>query len=117
MPAAALAHSARLTTRQNQLRIAAFYADHTIAKLEPTVEEPAHRARIDHVLLFQNTRGQPGSVVVGEHRHRRLHHDRTVVELRGHEVDGAAVHLDAGGEGALVSVQARETRAATTGGY
>src|SRR5687768_16469946 len=69
--AAALAQSARLTTRQNQLRIAAFYVDHTIAKLEPTVEEPAHRARIDHVLLLEDTRGEPGGVVVGEHRHRR----------------------------------------------
>ena len=57
------------------------------------------------MLLLQDARGEPGRVVAGEHRHRRLHHDRTVVELGGHEVDGAAVHLDTGGKRALVRVQ------------
>src|SRR5918993_2591531 len=89
--ATALAQSPRLTTRQNQLRIAAFYVHHTIAKVEPTVEEPAHRARIDQVLLLQDTRGELGGVVIGEHRYRRLHHDRPVVERGGDEVHRAAV--------------------------
>jgi uncharacterized membrane protein len=44
-------------------------------------DEPAHRLRVDAVLGGQHARGQRLRVVVGQHGHHRLHHDRAVVEL------------------------------------
>ena len=83
---------------------------------EPALEEPAHGARIDDMLLSQHAGGERRGVVAGAHRHRGLDDDRPVVELRRDEMHGAAVHLDAGGKRALMRMRGRETPAAATDG-
>src|SRR6202008_2003107 len=73
--------SAKLISSQNELRIVAFDVDHAVAEGQLAVQEPAHGARIDHVLLPEHAGGESIRVVAGAHRHRRLHHDRAVVEV------------------------------------
>src|SRR6185503_20346145 len=89
--ARAAAAKKRLVSGQYDLRIVPLDVDHAVSQSEPAIEEPAHGARIDDVLLFQHARSERRGVVAGAHRHRRLRHDRPVVELRGDEMHGAAV--------------------------
>src|SRR5688572_26260859 len=96
--ARAAAAKNRLVSSQYDLRIVALDVDHAVVEGELALEEPAHGARIDDVLLFQHARSERRSVVAGAHRHCGLHHDRPMVELRGDEMHGAAVDLDARGE-------------------
>ena len=62
------------------------------------------------MLLDQNPRRQALGVVVGQHGDPRLGDDRTGVELGLDEMDGAAVLLQAGGERALMRMQAAQVR-------
>src|SRR5262245_10706577 len=96
--AAAAPLSARLASH-HQLRIVSFHMHDTIAERQAPVEEPAHRARIDHVLLLEDARGEARRIVAVEHRHGGLDHDRAVIELGGDEMNRAAVHLYARREG------------------
>ncbi len=63
---------------------------------EPVFAEPAHRLRIDAMLLAQHARGERVFVVVLVHGHRSLHHDGPVIERRRDEMDRAAVDAHAG---------------------
>src|SRR5687767_9404470 len=100
----------RLISSQDKLRIAAFHVDHVVAKSKPAVQEPAQRAGIHDMLLLQHARGERRRIIVRAHAHRRLDHDRPVVELRSDEMHRAAMHLDAGLKRALVRVQSGKRR-------
>ena len=62
------------------------------------------------MLLRQHACGQRRLVVVGAHRHRGLDHDRSIVELGGHEVHRRAMQLHPGLERAPVRMQPRKRR-------
>ena len=80
------------------------------AHREFAVDKPAHGARVDHMLLRQHARGEAFGVVVRQHRHGGLDHDRAVVELSGHKMHRCTVQLAARSERALVGVQTRKGR-------
>src|SRR4051794_35753789 len=90
---AACASPARLVSSNNHLRIftarictvSSFNAHRAVLDDEPAMEEPAHRARIDHMLLLQNTRSERLRRVVVAYRHRRLDDYRPMVEIGGEE--------------------------------
>src|SRR3954470_2316117 len=83
---------------EDQLLMTSLNADHPGADDKPTVEEPARCPRIDDVLLPQDSGRQAPGGVIGPHRYCRLNHDRAVIELGAHEVNGAAMQLHARGE-------------------
>ena len=64
----------------------------------------------------EHARGERVLVIVGVHRDRALRDNRAVIEIRGHEMHGAAVDAHAIGERAAVGVQARDRREATKDG-
>jgi hypothetical protein len=94
--------------RREQLRLAARLDDTAVAPLERALDEPADRARIDHVLLYEHARSERLLAVVGEHGNDRLRDDRPVIEVGGDEVDGRAARLAAGVERTPVRVQPRK---------
>src|SRR5947207_11938562 len=104
----ACAETATLISSQDQLRIIAFNSHHAVLDDKPVLEEPARGARIDHMLLAQHTRGQLIRPLLGPHRQRCLDNDRSAIELRGHKMHRAAVHLDPGCERARMRIKSGE---------
>src|SRR5687767_15452238 len=107
---AAPAHASALIASQDQLLINAFNAHHPRLDDQPAFDEPAYRARVEHMLQAQHARGEARRGVVGTHPHGRLGDDRPVIEVRGHEVHGAAVNLDARGKRARMRVETGKGR-------
>src|ERR1051325_4715169 len=66
------ASAAALIRSEHKLRIIAFHAHPAILQHEPPLQKPAHRARIDDVLLREHSRGQRLGSVVRPHAHCRL---------------------------------------------
>src|SRR5258708_32559884 len=93
-----------------KLRIVPFNADLAVADDQLAIQEPARRARVDYVLLAQDTRSERLRAVILAHRYLGLDHDRAVVQLRGDELHRAAVHLRSRGKRARVRVQPGECR-------
>src|ERR671938_1433121 len=87
----AAAAQAALTRSHNKLRIVSFNSHHPILDDELVLEEPARRARIDHMLLLEHARGERAGTLAGTHRHSGLDDDRSPVELACHEMHGATV--------------------------
>src|SRR3954462_3954761 len=113
---AACASPARLVSSNKPLRIftarictvSSFNAHRAVLDDQPAIEEPAHRARIDHMLLLQNTRSERLRRVVVAYRHRRLDDYRPMVEIGGDEMHRAAVALCPCLQRAPMGVEARE---------
>ena len=72
------------------------------------LEEPAHGARVEHVLGREHARGQRRLVVAGQHRHHGLGHDRAVIQLGADEMHRGASHLAAFLDRPAMRVQAGE---------
>ena len=70
-------------------------AHDAVATLEPAIDQPGDRARIEAMLLREHARRERRLVVAGEHRHHRLRNDRPVVELGGDEMDARPARLAA----------------------
>ena len=62
------------------------------------------------MLLRQNTGGQFGGAVAGEHRHNRLPPDRSMVQFGCHFMNRGTGKSATGIDSALVGMQARERR-------
>src|SRR3954465_5743607 len=113
---AACARPATLVSSNNHLRIftarictvSSFNAYRAVLDDQPAIEEPAHRPRIDHMLLFQDTGSERLRRVVVADGHRGLDDYRPVVEIRSNEVPGSAMALHACLQRAPMGVKTRE---------
>ena len=85
-------------------------AHDAVLDAQRALDEPAHRQRVDAVLGGAHARGQRVGVVVRQHRHHRLQHDRPVVELGVTKCTVAPATLQPASMRAPVRVQAREGR-------
>jgi uncharacterized membrane protein len=97
-------------SRQEQLRGAVAMAHDRRRGIEPALDEPGDRARIEAMLLREHARRERRLVVAGEHRHHRLGDDRPVVELGGDEMDARPARLAARLDRAPMRLEARERR-------
>ena len=86
------------------------------AERQAALGEPAHRQRIEAVLLAQDARGERVGRVARQHRHRGLGDDRAGIEVGRDEMHRAAADARAGIERLLLGVQARERPAAARDG-
>src|ERR1051326_3935960 len=91
----AAATPATLIRAHNQLRIFSLNSHHAVLDDELVVQEPACRARIDHMLLPEYARCELVGAFAGAHADRGLDHDRPAVELGGDEMHREAVELHA----------------------
>src|SRR5437868_15534882 len=80
---AASAAAVRLVLNKHALRIISLNADLVPVDDQLVLQEPAHRTRVDDVLLAQHTRGERFWRIARLYRHLRLDHDRAVIQLRG----------------------------------
>ena len=62
------------------------------------------------MFLRQHARRQAVLAIVSQHRHRGLRHDRSVIEVGGHEMDRRAMQLDAGHQRLAMGREAGKTR-------
>ena len=81
----------------------------------PTTDQPPSSTRpialgIDPVLLDKDPRGERIHGVVIENRHGRLQHNRSPIEVCGHQMHGRASHPDTVFERLALCVQAWERR-------
>ena len=77
---------------------------------DPVLAETPNRLRIDPVLLFEHARSKRLFAIGLQNRHSGLNDNRSVIELRCHEVHAAAMHFDAGCKCPAVRVQAGKRR-------
>ncbi len=59
-----------------------------LGQCQTPLQIPAHGKRVNDVLLHGDARGQGVSGVAGQHRHARLQHRRTAIQLWRDEVNG-----------------------------
>src|SRR3954464_10217273 len=102
--------AAPLIRSHNQLLIVSLDSYDAILNDEPVGQEPAGGSRIDYVFQLEYARGELIGRLAGTHAHGALDDDRPAIQLRGHEVDGAAVERDAGRQRPGVGFQSRKRR-------
>jgi len=91
-------------------RLVAEVGHPAVLQFQFALDEPAHRARVEHMLGRQHAPRERGLVVAGQHRHHRLRDDRPVVQFGADEMHRGAGHLATGIDRPAMRVQPRERR-------